>query len=394
MPKTQHLILGAGIAGCALARHLSEREAVLVVDPRPIGGGASGRAAGIVTEQLWNSWDIAVTREAHEEARKLLAGREPRAYWRTGFLRFTQRSDRAEVLRASADRLRAEGVEVRWLEGAALRDRVDGLRLGPGAVGLESPHDGCVSPAALTEAYFREALARGALFRTGLAVGAFRPNDGGWLLEVGGEEWTAPSLVLAAGAWSKRLLASLHHPLPICPYRTQAALLRPERAPSEDLPGLHDVDTDVYGRPELSGRVLVGDGTEPFECDPDRAVPGGDPAFLAHLAEALAGPLPDWSGAEVVSAWAGVCSATPDRRPLIGPVPGAPGLSVMTGFNGFGIMRAGGAARRLADRLLRPDDASTERALAPVDPSRFTDPEAPFGPKPGFTVEGGDAPRC
>jgi len=59
------VILGAGIAGAALADHLTRRSlTVTVVDPRTPAAGASGRAAGIVTEQLWNDWDVLVTRES------------------------------------------------------------------------------------------------------------------------------------------------------------------------------------------------------------------------------------------------------------------------------------------------------------------------------------------
>ncbi len=96
----------------------------------------------------------------------------------------------------------------------------------------------------------------------------------------------------------------------------------------------------------------------------------------------------------MVSSWAGVCTATPDRRPLIGPVPGAEALYCLTGFNGFGVMRAGGAARRLADLLSEGEEAGGPRAaLQPVWPGRFPDPRAPFAPKPGFTLEAGDDPR-
>src|SRR5579871_5523395 len=81
------------------------------------------------------------------------------------------------------------------------------------------------------------------------------------------------------------------------------------------------------------------------------------------------------------------------REPL-GPVTGAEGLYALTGFNGFGVMRAGGAARRLADLLTEGDEAHRPReALQPVWPGRFGGAGVPFAPKPGFTLEAGDDPR-
>jgi len=161
-----------------------------------------------------------------------------------------------------------------------------------------------------------------------------------------------------------------------------------------EFPSAHDLDRDVYLRPESNGRILGGDGTEHVEADPERFVPGGDASFLEHLAVSLSDRFPGWADSEVVSAWAGVCTATPDRRPLIGPVPGAPGLYTITGFNGFGVMRAGGAARRLSDLLVDGETSDAARqALEPVWPGRFRSPTPPFLPKPGFTLEPGDDPR-
>src|SRR5579871_1575919 len=94
----------------------------------------------------------------------------------------------------------------------------------------------------------------------------------------------------------------------LCPYRMQAALLRPARRPPDDFPSVHEIDADVYVRPELGGRILAGDGTESWEADPERFERSGDPEFLGHVAEALESPFPDWAAAEVGSAWAGGCT--------------------------------------------------------------------------------------
>jgi glycine/D-amino acid oxidase-like deaminating enzyme len=389
------LILGAGIAGCALAHHLAKAGlSAAVLDPRPTAGGATGRAAGILTEQLWNDWDIAVTREAHAEARTMLADARPEAYWQNGFLRWSSKAALGDPLRQAVKGLRSAGVDVEPVGSRELRELYPEGRFGEEAVGLYSPGDACVTPSTLAEAYARSARDLGVVFEDGRPVGSPRWEGDCWVVPSGSTSWSAPVLAVAAGAWSKRLFAELHRPLPLCPYRTQAALLRPNATRSTGFPSMHDIDTDVYVRPELDGRILGGNGTESVEADPERFVPGGDPGFLAHLAESLSGSFPSWAESEVVSAWAGVCTATPDRRPLVGPVPGAPGLFVMTGFNGFGVMRSGGVARRLA-AVIREGGATARslEGLSPVLPGRFRGPPTPFPPRAGFTLEAGDAPR-
>jgi sarcosine oxidase subunit beta len=387
-------ILGAGIAGTALADHLSRRSlTVTVVDPRTPAAGASGRAAGIVTEQLWSDWDVRVTRESREEYRTLARG-DRETFVDVPFVRLTTQPVIAEALEQAIGRLRGWGVPVEAVDADRLRGwfpsgQFDRLR---GAIASRS--DACVTPSTITTLYLEAARARGAEVAFGAAVPVPTYEAGAWSVRSGASEIRARSLVVAAGAWSKQLLIGLGRPLPLTPYRTQAAVLRP---PADSSAGsavsVHDLDTDVYARPESNGRILAGDGTEWFETDPERFVAGADASFLAHLAEGLGLWVPGWAESEVVGAWAGVCTATLDRRPCIGPVDPARSLYSITGFNGFGVMRSGGAARRLADLLADPSSAVARDALAPVLPERFEGRAPSFSPVPGFTLEAGSAPR-
>ncbi len=390
------LILGAGIAGCALAHHLRARGVgpVRVYDPRTPAAGASGRAAGVVTEQLWFRWDVEITRESHEEYRTLTKRWDPSAYVRNGFLRWTRQAEIAPLVRDAVERLRGWGVAVEEVPTRELGELLPAGRFDDVEVAILSRKDACVTPSALTTIYAEQARHAGAEFELGVPYRTLRRSADRWEMELGDRTVRARRLVVAAGAWSKRILAGLGRPLPLAPYRTQAALLRPSRAPASAFPTAHDLDTDVYLRPESNGRILGGDGTEKVEADPERFVPGGDASFLEHMAESLSDRFPGWADSEVVAAWAGVCTATPDRRPMIGPVTGAEGLYALTGFNGFGVMRAGGAARRLADLLTEGDEAHRPReALQPVWPGRFGGAGGPFAPNPGFTLEAGDDPR-
>ncbi len=389
------LVLGAGIAGCALAHHLCERGVgpVAVFDPETPGAGATGRAAGIVTEQLWDPWDVEVTRYSKTEYARLAARWNPAAYRANGFARWTRDPAAARVLTDTADRLRAWGVPVAPLDAEELAHKVPWGRY-DGLLGANwCPNDGVVAPSAIGEIYAESARVAGAEFLLGRPLGSFARTETGWALESGARRVIAPTAVVAAGAWSKRLLASVGHPVPLAPYRTQAAILRPSSPSGGDFPSVHDLDVDVYVRPEEAGRILAGDGTQLVEVDPTRFPTGGDDAFVEHLAATFADRFPGWADAELVRAWAGVCGSTPDRHPLVGPVPEATGLYTITGFNGFGVMRAGGAAERLAAAIASNQGTAEMERLRPVDPRRFRGPPPTFAPRPGFTLEGGDAPR-
>ena len=300
----------------------------------------------------------------------------------------------AQALGEALDRWRSWGVGAEEATVSDLERWIPTGRFGDVLSAVVSRSDAVVTPSSITTIYAEGARQAGATFDFGQEARSLRKDGDRFVLDLASGPLRARRLVVTAGAWSKAVLAGLGHPLPLVPYRTQAALLRPPAPAEAEFPSAHDLDSDVYLRPESNGRILGGDGTEHVEADPERFVPGGDASFLEHLAVSLSDRFPGWAESEVVSAWAGVCTATPDRRPLIGAVPDASGLFVISGFNGFGVMRAGGAARRLSDLLAEGETSDSAReALAPVWPGRFRTPAAPFLPKAGFTLEAGDDPR-
>jgi glycine/D-amino acid oxidase-like deaminating enzyme len=390
------LVLGAGIAGCALAFHLARRSVgpVVVYDPQTPSAGATGRAAGIVTEQLWDRWDVEVVRESKEEYAQLAERYDPSAYSVNGFARWTRNREALPVLESAVERLRSWSVPAAALDLTTLAEKVPWGRFDGVLGAIWSPNDAVVTPSRMAELYAERARELGVDFILGAPASRFAREGDRWELTVSGQTTWARQAVVAAGAWSKKLFASVGHPLPLAPYRTQAAVLRPSTEDRRLFPSVHDIDLDVYVRPEENGRILAGDGTELVEVDPDKYPMAGDEKFVEHLAESFATRWPGWADAELVRAWAGVCIATPDRRPLIGPVPGSPGLFSLTGFNGFGVMRAGGAAARLAGALAVGGGSSHELdRIRPVLPERFAGPPSPFPIRPGFTLEAGPDPR-
>jgi sarcosine oxidase, subunit beta len=394
--RFETVILGAGLAGCALAVHLSPRGLgpSLLLDPRTVAGGATGRAAGIVTQQLWDPWDIEVSRESQSEYERRGRALGPAAYRRTGFLRWTHRAEFASAVETAQRKFAQSGVASRRVESRELRSLFPWARFDEGAVGLYSEGDACVNPTDLATSYLEEARAAGTRAEFGQEVPTPQRDEGGWRIELGGETFRAPRLVIAAGAWSKSIGAALGHRLAMAPYRTQAALIRPPESPPESWPAAHDIDLDVYLRPEEAGRILAGDGTELREVDPDRVGGGGTPEFLTHVGTALAERWPVWAESEVGSAWSGVCDATPDRRPLIGRITDPSELYLIAGFNGFGVMRAAGAARRLAALMAEGPNGRAGADLSTVRVDRFGPHPPAFEPRPGFTLEDGPDPRC
>jgi glycine/D-amino acid oxidase-like deaminating enzyme len=182
------------------------------------------------------------------------------------------------------------------------------------------------------------------------------------------------AVLVAAGAHTGRVLADAGLPIPLKPYRVQALVT--EADPLTDrVPMCYDATGGYYLRPR-DGGLLVGDGTEPVERDPDDWNRDADDWFLADCAgyqeTALGRSYP------VARAWAGLCTATPDGHPLFGER--APGLFVAAGWQGHGFMRAPAMAERMADQLLGGD------GIDAFDPRRF-DGDEQFDIVEGMAVE-------
>ena len=79
-----------------------------------------------------------------------------------------------------------------------------------------------------------------------------------------------------------------------------------------------------------------------------------DRGFVEKILTLAADRVPVFAEAEVnpSRAWAGLYEVTPDHHPILGPVPGLPGLFLANGFSGHGVMHSPATGKILADLIL------------------------------------------
>ncbi len=353
------VVVGGGIAGCAIARELAPAFTVDVIERGQIASGATGRAAGEITMPAVYTDYPAIGNHAFEFFRE---------YDGTGEFEFTEcRSvelvdvDRAEEAERRAERLAEHGF--RWLDRSAAEATYPRFDLSAFAGVVETPRNGFVDPYTFATTLRADAEAEGAAFHTHTEVTGIETADG----RVSGVRTDAgrvdADFVVAAAGWRTRQLLGGLIEIPIHPYRTQCVVLRPEPPLSGSFPmGFHP-DEHVYFRAERSGDLLVG-GFSFAESDPENASRDADEAFRTHVAELIPTFLEGFDDASFVDGWAGVDAATPDTRPIVDAPADAPdGLVVATGFHGRGIMTA-------------PVTATVVHSLVSGEPAPF--PTTPF----------------
>lgn len=167
----------------------------------------------------------------------------------------------------------------------------------------------------------------------------------------------AQSIVLAAGAWTPRLLG-LPRPIPIFPLKGQIIAL--------DAP-------DVISRPVMAGhtyfvprgRELVVGATQEdvgFDIDATHQAARSLQADAARYCPALA-------RVPMTRHWAGLRPATPDLLPILGPEPLAPSLIYACGHSRNGILLAPLTAALIRDCIAHP--GARDPALERFSVTRF-----------------------
>lgn len=251
---------------------------------------------------------------------------------------------------ALAERALACGARVEPLEEADVRRRLPWLRLPEGYHGYFEPGGGFVAAERSILAQLRLAEARGAELRFEEPVRSWSSSGTGVAVTTAGGTHAAGALVVAAGAWSGRLLAELGAVLTV---RRLAQMWFPSlagRGPAA--PACFMIDTPrglFFGFPEARGEVKVaGGGLRDVIPDPshlDRRLHPEDIAPVRRfVAECLPGLASEPSRGSVC-----MCTMTTDEDFLVDVHPEYPNVAFAAGLSGHGFKLAPALGEILAD---------------------------------------------
>jgi glycine oxidase len=368
------VIVGAGVIGLAIAWRLAQRgAAVTVFDRGRAGGGASHAAAGM----------LAACAEAEPGEEALVAlGRLSQSLWpavaaelesatgqqvdlRTeGTLVVALTADDAARLRHQLEFQTRLGLPLTWISPAEARRREPHLSGMAGAV--FSPEDHQIDNRKLAGALHAAALAAGVIVRERTAVesilSAHGRATGARLAD--GSEVAAGAVVIAAGAWSRRI-AGIPQPLrpPVRPVKGQMLALRMDTSLLEHVVWA----PNVYLVPRRDGRLILGGTVE--ERGFDATITAGG---VLALLEAAWRVLPAIEELPIDEMWVGHRPGSRDDAPILGPGP-LDGLVYATGHHRNGILLTPVTADAIA-RLVSAGEI--DPAIRPFGMDRFAVAEA------------------
>ncbi len=372
------IVVGGGVVGTTAAWYLAEAGAeVTLLERGPLASGATGRSQGLVLPPdhaelvpLWQESIAAYTRLA-DRGYEFCFDNEP-----VGTLLLATSEDQLAALDG------ATHVAGETLDAAGVAAAEPALREGM-AGGLLIDEGRRTDPGALAACAAAAAAAAGADVHTHVEVKRIGTRtvvtDAGTL--------ACGQIVLAAGAWTRRLAHALGAEVPVRPVRGWLALLAPgppilrhaiheaAYAPTPDpAPGtpfslarLAGGDLARHGadaahalgiHQNADGSVLVGASrSAALHEGPESA------AALGRNADRACDLIPGLAGREVAATWTGLRPFSEDGLPYIGRLDER--TVVCAGHGSEGILTGAGSARLAADLVLGREP--------------FTDP-APFRP--------------
>lgn len=352
------IVIGGGVAGLTLAANLAEGGAqVLVLEAEAaVGYHASGRSAAMYEPTYGKGAVRALTLASGDwyHAAGLLSPR--------GLMMLGRDHEREAFERdCAASGMQRLGLDEIFVRVPVLRRDVVTM-----AGYLAEAWD--IDTDLLLQGAVARIRAGGGTLRLRAPATAISRADGLWAVQVGDERLRAPVLVNAAGAWAGEVAALAGVAGPVFqPYRrSMARIAAPGGADVAGWPMLFGPGETWYAKPD-AGALIV----SPAEEDPmdphdvwaeDMVLAEG----LARYEEYVDAPVQ-----RLLASWAGLRTFAPDRAPVIGPDPAAPGFFWQAGQGGYGFQTAPAASRLGADLILGRAPGLDAGIVAAVAPGRF-----------------------
>lgn len=356
-------IAGGGIVGAACAAECAAAGLnVAVIEPGPIGGGATAAGMGHLVVMDDSPAQLALTRYSCELWMALRSHLPPDVeYLACGTLWVAADEEEMAEVRRKLQVYGEAGVRAETLDGQALAEAEPHVR--PGLAGaLLAPDEATIYPPCAARFLMGEAQRNGAEV---VREGAASLNGSGIRLRSGGEV-SAGITVNALGAWAPQLTPGI-------PVRKRKGhLVITDRYPGlvrhvlielGYLKSAHSTTADSVAfnaQPRKTGQVLLGSSRQ-FGSE-GRSV---EAPMLSRMLRRAEEYMPGLTEKVAIRSWTGFRAATPDKLPLIGPSAEDQRLYLATGHEGLGITTSLATGRLIADAIVGRDSAIPREPYLP-----------------------------
>jgi sarcosine oxidase subunit beta len=349
------IVVGCGSVGVPSVYYLARKGLkALALDRRPaVGQGDNKAAIGGVRATHSDPAKILICQESLREFSTWKETHGVDIDWKPGGYCFPVYSEEIEgVLKGILPLQKSYGLNIDWVDADAVADLVPGIEHEGLRGGTFSPEDGQVSPLKAAVAFERAAMALGAEFRFNEPVVAYlRDGDSITGVRTTEGEYSAPHVVLAAGADAGRHSELLGVKIPVEPDSHEAGITMPVEEFLKPL--IVDLRPGPDGKTANFYFGQVADGAIIFCYTPKELFKGDNreslSEFLPVLARRMVSLIPRMRHLLVRRVWRGCYPMTPDGIPIVDSVESVPGLTLAVGMCGQGFMMGPGTGMNVAE---------------------------------------------
>lgn len=360
------IVIGAGIAGATVAAHLSaDRRVALIEAEEAAGYHSTGRSAAIWI-QNYGPPDVrtltGLSRQFFEHPPE-------------GFTDSSILAQRPVVFLAPPEqrehlgRMLAEGTGMREASLAEVTALVPALRPGYAVEAAIEDDAFDMDVAALHQGFLRLVRMRDGVLALRSRTGRIERRAGLWHVQTnGGDAFTAPVVVNAAGAWGDHVAEQAGvAPLGLVPKRRTGVVIDPVPWQVTRWPMVQDAEHSWYIRTEARTKLMVSPADETDMHAHDVAPDELDVAIaIDRMQQAL-----DIEVRRIEHSWAGLRTFTPDRSLAFGWSGANEGFFWCVGQGGYGIQTSPAAGQLVADVIAGRDPGPAGAILSAIDPRRF-----------------------
>jgi sarcosine oxidase subunit beta len=347
------VVIGGGVNGVSIAHALAGRGVrVVLVEKGALAAGASGRSSALVRMHYTNEWDARLAWASFPIFRnwpELMGG--PAVFTHTGFVNVVGPAH-AENLRRNVAMLQGLGVPTRAITPDELRALQPFAHVDDVGAAAYEPESGYADPAETVEGFRRRAAELGARILPWTAVTRIdRAESRVRGVETSAGRIEAGSVVVAAGAWSRRLCREMGLALPARPKAIDTvAVSRPAELRDPHMVFIDNV-LGNYFRPEAGGLTLVGVPCQEWDIDPDTLGAGLPPEAAGLGAALLTHRIPAMERATLARGYRAFDGYSRDRHAILGRAEGIDNLYLATAFSGSGFKIAPAVGACMAELI-------------------------------------------
>ncbi|MGN7713783.1 NAD(P)/FAD-dependent oxidoreductase [Agrobacterium radiobacter] len=361
------IVIGGGLHGLSAAMNLARAgKTVVILERSWVGRHSSGATAAGVRTLNRDLAEIPISLEAMDMWHNIerIVG-DSCGFHAYGQMSIAEKPEHLTVLEKRLAKIRSAGYD-----HEELIDRAELLRLVPSI----SPHcmgaliarnDGAADPHRTLKAFRQATEAAGVTIYEGAGVIAIEHAGADWRVRTETMEFTAPTVVNAAGAWAVKIAAMVGDDIQIG-HKASMMIVTERIAP------LLKPVVSVVGRPlsfkqSDQGTLVIGGGLQ-GRADLDAQRSFVNFKELSKGARAATDLFPIVGQLRIVRTWAGMEAMTADHLPIIGPSPNASGVFHSFGYSGHGFQLVPVLGAIMTDLIVH---GGTNRVIEPFSAKRL-----------------------